>query len=170
MSRKSLNITGIQNELEGGSAFFPSPQPTADSAAQNPMSRPTPPTDENAAAQTPVLNRGQREERPDQIVEAVIEASPDVTTDATTDVMTSVLPDVNKKLWRELIEETETHNSSLRISLKEREQIEDVVRDLKRKYRIKTSMNEVARLGLLFLIHNFKTHGEQSIIADVKTA
>jgi len=92
------------------------------------------------------------------------------TTDVTVDVMKSLLQGVNKKLWRERIEETETHNSSLRISEKEREQIEDVVRDLKRQYRIKTSMNEIARLGLVFLAHDFRQRGKESIIAEVKTA
>jgi hypothetical protein len=100
----------------------------------------------------------------------VDEGSEDVTTDATADVTTSLLEGVNKKLWRELIEETETHNSSLRISVKEREQIEDIVRDLKRQYRIKTSMNEIARLGLLFLTQDFRQRGKESIIAEVKTA
>jgi len=90
--------------------------------------------------------------------------------DVTADVMTSLNQDINRKLWREIIEETETHNSSLRMSAKERDQVEDAVRDLKRKYRIKTSMNEIARLGLLFLINDFKRRGEHSIIAEVKTS
>ena len=92
------------------------------------------------------------------------------TADVTVDVMKSPLQGVNQKRWRERIEETETHNSSLRISEKEREQIEDVVRDLKRQYRIKTSMNEIARLGLVFLAHDFRQRGKESIIAEVKTA
>jgi hypothetical protein len=173
MSRKTLDIAGIQNELVGGSAFFPAPppavRPAADSTAQNPISKPMQPAVETAAVQRPVSHQANNEERPEQ-TEAAREARHEVTTDVKRDGMTSVLHDVNKKRWRELIEETEVHNSSLRLSLKEREQIEDVVRDLKRKYRIKTSMNELARLGLLVLIHNFMQQGEQSIIVDVKTA
>ena len=87
-----------------------------------------------------------------------------------TDVMTLLSQDINTKLWREIIEETETHNSSLRMSAKERDQIEDIVRDLKRNYKIKTSMNEIARLGLLFLIHDFKKKRARSIINEVKTS
>lgn len=88
--------------------------------------------------------------------------------DITPDVTTSLSQEINVKLWREIIEETETHNSSLRMSAAEREKVEDVVRDLKRKYKIKTSMNEIARLGLLYLIYDFKKRGAQSIIHAVK--
>lgn len=94
----------------------------------------------------------------------------DGTADVGTDVTTSLLYGVSRKLWRERIEETETHNSSLRLSAQERDQIEDVVRDLRRQYRIKTSMNEMARLGLLLLAHDFRQRGRKSIVAAVKTS
>ena len=87
-----------------------------------------------------------------------------------TDVMTSPLQDVNLKTWQEVIENTETQNSALRLTPSERYSIEDVVNDLRRKTKIKTSMNEIARLGLLFMIHDFRKNGFNSILYKVKKA
>src|SRR5918992_480825 len=87
---------------------------------------------------------------------------------ATNDVMTSSLQDVNLRVWRDTIENTETHNSSLRLTTEEGEQIEDLITNLKRKYKIKTSLNEVARLGLLHIVQDFKKNGEDSLIYKVK--
>ena len=86
------------------------------------------------------------------------------------DVTTAMLEDIDLKHWREQIEDTETQNSSLRLTSQERYVIEDVISELQRKEKIKTSMNEVARLGLLFLIHEFKQNRRQSIIYRVKKA
>jgi hypothetical protein len=90
--------------------------------------------------------------------------------DVIIDVTTSLLWDVDLKEWREQIENTVTQNSSLRLTSEERYVIEDIISELQRKERIKTSMNEVARLGLLFLIHEFKKNRHKSIIYRVKKA
>ncbi len=87
---------------------------------------------------------------------------------ATNDVMTPSLHDVNLREWRDTIENTETHNSSLRLTTEEGEHIEDLITDLKRKYKIKTSLNEIARLGLLHIVQDFKKNGENSLIYKVK--
>jgi hypothetical protein len=85
-----------------------------------------------------------------------------------TDVVTSLLQDVNLREWRDLIENTETHNSSLRLTTEEGEDVEDVIKELKRQLKVKTSLNEIARLGLLYLVHDFKKHRERSLIHQVK--
>jgi len=85
-----------------------------------------------------------------------------------TDVMTSVLHDVNLRAWKEMIENTETHNSSLRLTTEESNDIEDVIQELKRQLKVKTSLNEVARLGLLYLVHDFQKHRERSLVYRVK--
>ena len=87
---------------------------------------------------------------------------------ATDDVMTSSLHDANLRVWRDIIEDTETHNSSLRLTTEEGEHIEDLITDLKRKYKIKTSLNELARLGLLHILQDFKKNGENSLVYKVK--
>jgi hypothetical protein len=85
-----------------------------------------------------------------------------------TDVVTSSLQDVNLREWRDLIENTVTHNSSLRLTTEEGEGVEDVIKELKRQLKVKTSLNEIARLGLLYLVHNFKRYREHSLIYQVK--
>jgi hypothetical protein len=87
---------------------------------------------------------------------------------ATDDVTTSSLHDANLRVWRDMIENTETHNSSLRLTIEEGEHIEDLITDLKRKHKIKTSLNEVARLGLLHIVQDFKKNGANSLIYKVK--
>ena len=87
---------------------------------------------------------------------------------ATDDVATSSLYDANLRVWRDMIENTETHNSSLRLTTEEGEHIEDLITGLKRNYKIKTSLNEIARLGLLHIVQDFKRHGENSLIYKVK--
>jgi hypothetical protein len=84
------------------------------------------------------------------------------------DVVTSSLHNVNFRSWRDTIENTETHNSSLRITKQEGHDIEDLLKDLERNLKIKSSLNELARLGLLYLLHDFKKNREQSLVYKVK--
>ncbi len=84
------------------------------------------------------------------------------------DAMTSRRDDVDYRAWRDIIENTETHNSSLRLTAEENFAVEDVITELKRHLKVKTSLNELARLGLLYLIHDFKTHRENSLLYKVK--
>jgi hypothetical protein len=85
-----------------------------------------------------------------------------------TDVITSLLQDVNMRQWRDTIENTQTRGSSLRLTNEEIYAVEDVIQDLERLLNIKTSMNELAHLGLLFLMHDFKQNGEKSLVYKVK--
>lgn len=94
--------------------------------------------------------------------------STSVTHDAMNDVVTSLLEGVDVSRWRELLAGTETHNASLRLSALERDEVEDLVRDLRRADHIRTSMNELARLGLLLLVHDFRRRGKKSVINRVK--
>jgi len=84
------------------------------------------------------------------------------------DVTTSPRHDVDYRAWRDIIENTETHNSALRLTREERYEVEDIIQDLERKHKIKTSMNEVARLGLLSIIQDYKKNKQQSVLYKVK--
>ena len=84
------------------------------------------------------------------------------------DVMTAQHHDVDYRSWRDIIENTETHNSALRLTREERYQIEDMIQDLERTHKIKTSMNEVARLGLLAVIADYKKRKREALIYKVK--
>jgi hypothetical protein len=84
------------------------------------------------------------------------------------DVTTSSRHDVSYRAWRDIIENTETLNSALRLTRDERYEVEDIIQDFERKHKIKTSMNEVARLGLLSIIHDYKKNKQQSLLYKVK--
>ena len=84
------------------------------------------------------------------------------------DVTTSARQDVNYRAWKDLIENTETHNSALRLTREERYDVEDIVSELERTHHIKTSMNELARLGLLSILRDYKQHKKESLVYKVK--
>jgi hypothetical protein len=76
--------------------------------------------------------------------------------------------DVNYREWREIIKETESHNSSLRITNEEKYVVKDLIDELERKYKVRTSLNEIARLGLLYIIEDFKQERLESLVIKVK--
>ncbi len=43
-----------------------------------------------------------------------------------------------ERVWRDIVQDTETHNTAFRLTSRERDQIEDLVLDLRRKHKIKT--------------------------------
>ena len=162
--KKQLPTDAITNELAGASAFF---QPKA-----SPVPEPAPETPAAASplVVTPPSDTPRQDSVPDPTKQAQQEELTSSRHGVMSDVTTALLEDIDLKRWREQIEDTETQNSSLRLTSQERYVIEDIISELQRKEKIKTSMNEVARLGLLFLIHEFKKHRKQSIIYRVKKA
>lgn len=159
----------IGNFFQGKSVFFresPEGDPTQASAVApagtikplSPTSLPLP------NEQTPDLRQQPTTEH------TTIANDQESSNEGTIDVMTSSLHDVNLKEWQEIIENTETQNSALRLTSEERYAVEDVVNDLRRNERVKTSMNEIARLGILLLIHDYKKRRHSSILYGVKKA
>jgi hypothetical protein len=112
----------------------------------------------------------QNTDSPSQLTELIKEKKDNSTLERRRDVMTSSRQEISLKKWREIIETTETHNSSLRMTNDEKFAIEDLLSELQRKYKIKTSLNELARLGMLYLIDNFKKDKPNALIIKVKKA
>jgi hypothetical protein len=163
--KKQLPTDAISSELAQSSVFFQKPiaqdKPTKPHLSQPEQSHsPAAPAQEK---KTETSKQAVNEESKEDGMTAG-------NTDVNHDVMTSLSQDMNLRKWQEVIENTETQNSALRLTSEERYAIEDVVNELRRKYGIKTSMNEVARLGLLFLIHDFKKNKKESMIHKVKKA
>jgi hypothetical protein len=104
----------------------------------------------------------------DRPVSAPVKVKMNESGEGSHDVMTSSLYDVNYREWKDIVENTETHNSSLRLTNDENYAVEDLVNDLKRKLKIKTSLNEIARLGILHIIKDFKKNREKSLVYKVK--
>jgi hypothetical protein len=145
--KKQLPTDGITSELSRSVFFQKRPAAQPESADHSP----------------PPLSQESRQAMKEENKQAGM-------TDVMGDVMTSPLPDVDLKQWQEIIENTETQNSALRLTSAERYAIEDAISELRRKYSIKTSMNEVARLGLLVMLNDFKKHKKDSLIHKVKKA
>ncbi|MCC7018569.1 MAG: hypothetical protein IT332_02360 [Ardenticatenales bacterium] len=99
--------------------------------------------------------------------DAMLDVTESPRLDVVTDVMTSVLLE-DISMWRKVLAVSETHNSALRLSAQERDDIEDCVLLLRRKFGIKTSMNELARLGLLLLVRDVRTRKSESLVCAVK--
>lgn len=91
-----------------------------------------------------------------------------VTTATEPDAVVALMEGIDLGRWREVLADTETHNSTYRLTEEERRVAEDLVRDLWRRDQVKTSMNEVARLGLMLLAHDYRRRGKQSIIYRVR--
>ena len=98
----------------------------------------------------------------------VTEPDPQINKGINHDVVTSLSHEVNFRKWKDIIENTETHNSSLRLSNEENYAAEDLVNELKRNLKIKSSLNEIVRLGLLYIIRDFNQNRESSLIYKVK--
>jgi|SRR5215208_4640987 len=136
-----LSQTLKDSKGQGMGAFFPSTPPPQENS--KPSESPTPQMVKNLA--------------PEPVKDA-----------ESNDVTTSVRQDVNHRMWRDIIENTETRGSSLRLTNDEIFAVEDMLKDLERRMKIKTSLNEAARLGLLYIIEDFKKNKEKSLIYKVK--
>jgi len=150
MSKKQLDTSSITNELAGGASLFFSKQ-----VSPSPEEKQPEPIDAKKTKKSPLVKEFKEELH-------------EVMKPPRHEVMTSSSNESNLRNWKDLIENTETHNTSLRLTNEENYAVEDVVNELKRVFKIKTSLNEVARLGLLNLIHDFNTNREKSIIYKVK--
>jgi len=166
MPKKALP-DDIDNFFEGESVFFQKPEEDVEPQSPTPVQKEA--AQPALPASTPPAEKGAKLERKPAINQASSTPSSDKTNiDVMIDVMTSLLQDVNLRAWREVIENTETQNTALRMTSEERYAIEDVVNELRRKEKVKTSMNEIARLGMMYLIYDFKKNGHESILYKVK--
>ncbi len=141
MNKKSINTHAISNELAGGASLF--------------FSKPVIPS---PVSELPNVIEPEPENKKDTSSAA----------DGNHDVMKSSSDEVNYRKWKDIIENTETHNSSLRLSNEENYAAEDLINELKRNLKIKSSLNEIVRLGLLHIIHDFNQNRESSLIYKVK--
>lgn len=158
--KKQLPTDVISSELAESSVFFQK------APAQGKPVRPRtmPETSHSPAAEARIKKLQPSNTSPNN------EVKQEIDTDVMIDVITSQSQDISLKQWQETIENTETQNSALRLTSEERYAVEDVVSELRRKYGIKTSMNEIARLGMLLLIADFKKNTKVSLIHTVKKA
>jgi hypothetical protein len=140
---KKLNIGSITNELTEGSAFF---RPH----------KPQPPKIEAKPPPPPAIIKPNKQEGNEDSRKASILASTLANKTAIEAIRKSV-----KHPGKEV--------TFVRLTNKEKEQLGDIVYTYK-KQGIKTSENEIARIGLNQLVEDYKTNGQNSTLAKVLKA
>jgi hypothetical protein len=140
---KKLNIGSITNELTAGSAFFRPNKP------QTPKTEPKP-------TPLPAIIKPSKQEGNEESRKASIVASTLANKTAIEAIRKSV-----KHPGKEV--------TFVRLTIEEKEQLGDIVYTYK-KQGIKTSENEIARIGLNQLIEDYKTNGQNSTLAKVLKA
>jgi hypothetical protein len=182
MSKKVLNTQSMINELRGQSAFFrqdtpvhaetdePKPQ-TVKKIPKEPQKHspiavekvtPKPvPNQEHALINLPV------EKKIDNVSKAT---SNHASTSAST--LANIQDDIVETI-RKTVKQVGKDTLFVRLTPDEKHQVASVVYAFNEMYRgegRKTSENEIGRIGLNFLLEDYKVNGEQSILAKVLAA
>jgi hypothetical protein len=170
MSKKVLKVEGITNELEGASLFF---APTNQSPYTSPLpvmtpepvsdSKLIPPTEDNP----PVLhneekNKGIKKQLTQTVQRASKQAS--VIYNESNDPVESIRKTV-KRVGKEVF--------FVRVTPEEKHTLVSIIYSFNEIYREegrKTSENEIGRIGLNFLLEDYRANGNNSILARVLAA
>ena len=78
-------------------------------------------------------------------------------------------PDMLIETIRKTVKQIGKEITFLRLTPEEKEQLREIDYTYKRR-GIRTSENEISRIGLKFLLEDYKAHGEASILARVLAA
>jgi hypothetical protein len=150
--KKRLNVDAIANELKGGSAFFPE------------YNKSTSPDKENKPS-------GNIQDAHTQITtkeEDMIPRHHDTVIPRHHETMTpSEMPDHFEAI-RRAVKQFGKEAATFRFTAQEKAELRDIEYTYGRQ-GIKTSGNEITRVSINFIIDDYKTNGEQSILAKILT-
>jgi hypothetical protein len=182
MSKKVLNTQSVINELKGQSAFFRQVaplQPEADdpksltlkTTPKKPKKRPEPNTKKETSKLTPNEEHSPSnlpvEKKNDNV------SSNDSNRASARASMLANFQDDTIETIRKTVKQVGKDTLFVRLTTDEKHQITSVVYALNEMYRgegRKTSENEIGRIGVNFLLEDYKANGEQSILAKVLAA
>lgn len=134
---KKYDPNVIQNELASGSSFFSNPSPS------------------NTNSNNDIMRDG--------IIESKV-VTPD--RDITHDVMPSPLPSSPEEFILKRVKRFGKEATTLRLTVEEKKELEAIKNEFRSKdYR--TTENEMARVCLNFIIFDYKTKGDQSILSKI---
>ena len=151
MSKKNLHAEDLLNELKGNSSFFPvrtskQPQEVQEQRFQESKLIPeTPPLTPTAMQASEKASKGASKHASTLAGEGFIEETRKIL----------------KLLGKEVI--------YVRSTQEEKDHIGDIVYTLKRQ-GLKTSDNEICRIAINIILAEYKTNGEQSVLAKVLKA
>lgn len=173
MSKKTLNTSGISNELAGASLFFTSPKQRKEDHSPSRMPVQAPVLPEKAADKPypPKTRTEPTSDLPSQSTNEVIshvDDNPDKP--AITQASTLTNQDAeNIERIRKVVKAIGKEVTYVRLLPEEKEKLGDIVYAYKR-LGIKTSENEIGRIAINFLTQDYEAHGENSVLAKVLAA
>ena len=147
--KKRLNTESVTNELRGGSAFFPNHKKSA------------PLSDSHESEKIPTSREIGKEESREVGKEDSRKVGEEGSREiGVTPVAAHELFDINGKPYRK---------DSFLFTDEEFEALEDLKTDLRRKYDLKATKNDIARSAMQNLFRNFYQHkGESFIVKNLK--
>ena len=175
MSKKVLNTQSVINELRGQSAFFRHHAP-----AQSETDKPKPKT----VKKTPHTNveKGTRKPIPNQEHALVnlpgekkndnVSSNESRHASADASMLANIQDDIVETI-RKTVKQVGKDTLFVRLTPAEKHQVSSVVYALNEMYRgegRKTSENDIGRIGVNFLLEDYKANSEQSILAKVLAA
>jgi hypothetical protein len=156
MAKKQLNTAGIVNELEH-SSFFSPPQPS------------TPPQPVSPAVTTPLVQQEPASSpRAPERKKASVHASKHASTLATPASDPSSSPDPIEAI-RKAVKQIGKEVSFVRLTPEEKRQLKDIAYTYQRQ-GLKTSENEISRIGINYMLQDYHANGRASILAQVLEA
>ena len=179
MSKKILNTQPVINELRGQSAFFKIAP--LQSGTEKPKPKLVKKIPENSQPQINIEKTSPKSisnqelspiDLPAEMKNDTVSSSDssDVTTQAS--VLALNQDDIVETI-RKTVKQVGKDTLFVRLTPEEKHQVASVVYALNEMYRgegRKTSENEIGRIGVNFLLEDYKANGEQSILAEVLAA
>ena len=158
--KKKLHTDLIQNELSKGSVFFRRKRKHRSPCRTAPV--PKGPRARGHQRPGPRRTLATTNENRQSQHEASLHASKHAS-------MLANHPDALIETIRKTVKQIGKETTFLRITPEEKQQLREIDYTYKRR-GIRTSENEISRIGLMFLLEDYKAHGEASILARVLTA
>ncbi len=155
--KKKLNVEGITSELEGASVFFTRPVRGVDKSSS---------TTEPTTALSPTLTATPSPApptAPHRHNPTDNTASPQANRHAS---MLASYPDSRIETIRKAVRHIGREVTFVRLTPEEKSQLADIVYTYKRQ-GVKTSENEISRIAISYLLEDYKTNGQESILAKV---
>lgn len=173
MSKKSLNTSGISNELAGASLFFTSPKQKKEDHFSSRMPVQAPVLPEKAADKPypPKTRTEPTSDLPGQSTgEAINSGGNNPDKPAIAQASTQSNQDAeNIERIRKVVKTSGKEVTFVRLLPEEKEKLVDIVY-VYRRLGIKTSENEIGRIAINFLTQDYEANGENSVLAKVLAA
>jgi hypothetical protein len=169
--KKKLDVTSITNELEGGSAFFPSYKKPAVGFEEGKTETSTPPSPKPK----PKAKAKKKEITPS---DTMIPSNHDTTIPRYRDTKVSRYQDTTVptlpneydediiEIIRKGVKQIGKEPATQRLTVKEKQDLKEIEFHYL-KEGIRTNANEIIRIATNYIVHDYKNNGENSILNKV---